>query len=119
VKSKTLALALILVVLGVLAPVTYVIATTNTNASTEEIKDEDWFDEMKAHMEDHLEVSEELKEHIEDHLEEMEEFRDQTKLDQEDEDWFDEMKEHMEDTIGSHDHHDDHHDSRNSRHGCH
>jgi len=106
-KSKTLALALILVAIVLVAPVTYAIATSNSNGSfygmmgggmmddtdaedvmggTEHLEDEDWWDEMREHMDEI-----------------------------EDDEWFDEMHEemdeHMDDMMGSHD--DD------SRHGCH
>jgi hypothetical protein len=92
-KSKTLGLALILVAIVFVAPATYVVATSNSNGSlygmmgggmmddtdvdymmgdTEHLEDEDWWDEMKEHMEDHMNEVE-------------------------DEDWWDEMKEHMDD----------------------
>ena len=74
-------------------------------------EDEDWWTEMRDHMDDHMdevqdeEWFDEMTEHMEDHMDDIE-----------DEDWFDEMDEHMDDMMDSHDHDDD---SQNSRHGCH
>ncbi len=74
-ETKTSVLALILVALAMLAPITYVLATSNTNGSfygmmestnddevtgdRDQLQDEDWWDEMREHMEEHWEELEE------------------------------------------------------------
>jgi hypothetical protein len=64
-KNKILALVLTLVVIGVIARTTYVIAQNTAGGSyfgimrtTEEL-DEDWWAEMERHMEEHWEKLEE------------------------------------------------------------
>jgi hypothetical protein len=108
---KTKTLALILVVLAVLAPVTYVLAasnsngysynsstygmmggtTDNTNANNmmndgSNIEDQDWWDEMLEYMEDRVD--------------ELNETTEQGTQDEDFEDWWDEMTGIMEDHFG-------------------
>ncbi len=95
-KTKTLVLALTLVVLAVAAPTTYVLAQGGPSSSYYGVtgsgfEDEEWWNEMKTYMEQHWEDHEddegwdEMKERMEDRW-----------ADVDGEDWWDEMKEHME-----------------------
>ncbi len=108
---KTKTLAILLVALAVLAPVTYVLAVSNSNgysrnSSTygmmggttdntnsnnmmndgESIEDQDWWDEMK--------------EYLDDQVDELNETTEQGTQDKDFEDWWDEMTAIMEDHFG-------------------
>jgi hypothetical protein len=122
---KTETLALILVVLAVLAPVTYVLAVSNsgmhsgdntygmmggtiddanTNGMTndgEGIEDQDWWDEMQEFMEDHTdelgETTEQGTQDFEGWWDEIAGYMEGRFGELDDEEWFGEMKAYMGD----------------------
>jgi hypothetical protein len=120
---KTKTLALILVVLAVLAPVTYVLAVTNSSGSPygmmggttvdrdsnnmvnggDSIEDQDWWDEMLEYMEDHVDEVNATTEQgtqdadFEDWWDDMTGIMEDRFGDLDDEEWFGEMKAYMAD----------------------
>ncbi|UCC58079.1 MAG: hypothetical protein JSW14_06900 [Candidatus Bathyarchaeum sp.] len=98
-KTKTLSIALILAILAIAAPVTYVLAHRTSTRSyygvTEDIEkfqNEEWWKEMRTYMEEHWKIHEddeefwrEMRQHMEQHWEDIES-----------EEWWAEMKEYME-----------------------
>ncbi len=82
-KTRTLVLALTLVVLAVAAPTTYVLAHRGTSSSYygvtgSEFENEEWWNEMREHMEqrwddiDNKDWWDEMNKYIEEHWEELE-----------------------------------------------
>lgn len=117
-------MALILVVLVVLVPLTYVLAVSNNSAygmmdgimddtdtndmmnNGESIEDKGWWDEMQEFMEDHEEETGETTElgtkdeDFEDWWDKIADFMEDHFEELDDEEWFDQMKAYMEDHMG-------------------